>query len=83
VLRDVYEQHVATPHGLHFEHAAALYGLAYEQPRDVEQFRAALGDAVGRDGSTLIEVRTSRAANVELHQRVFDAVAAVAGAMPD
>jgi 2-succinyl-5-enolpyruvyl-6-hydroxy-3-cyclohexene-1-carboxylate synthase len=83
VLRDVYEQHVATPHGLRFEHAAALYGLAYEQPRDVEQFRAALGDAVGRDGSTLIEVRTSRAANVELHQRVFDAVAAVAGAMPD
>jgi 2-succinyl-5-enolpyruvyl-6-hydroxy-3-cyclohexene-1-carboxylate synthase len=83
VLRDIYEQHVATPHGLGFEHAAALYGLTYEQPGDVAQFRAALGAALDRDGSTLIEIHTSRAANVELHQRVSDAVSAAAGAMPD
>jgi 2-succinyl-5-enolpyruvyl-6-hydroxy-3-cyclohexene-1-carboxylate synthase len=83
VLRDIYEDHVATPHGLRFEHAAALYGLAYERPHDVAQFRAALAAAVGRAGSTLIEVRTSRVANRELHRRAFDAVAAATGAMLD
>jgi 2-succinyl-5-enolpyruvyl-6-hydroxy-3-cyclohexene-1-carboxylate synthase len=83
VLRDIYEEHVATPHGLSFEHAAALYDLAYERPRDVAQFRGALAGAVGRAGSTLIEVRTNRVANLELHRRVFDAVAAATGAMHD
>jgi 2-succinyl-5-enolpyruvyl-6-hydroxy-3-cyclohexene-1-carboxylate synthase len=79
VLRDVFEEHVATPHGLDFGHAAALYGLAYEAPRDVAQLRAVLAEALARDGSTLIELRTSREANVELHRRAFDAVAAAAG----
>ena len=83
VLRDVYEEHVATPHGLHFEHAAKLYGLGYVQPANPAELRAALEGAIGRGASTLIEVRTSRAANTELHQRVSDAVAAAAGAPSD
>ena len=29
---DGFEEHVATPHGLDFSHAAALYGLDYERP---------------------------------------------------
>jgi 2-succinyl-5-enolpyruvyl-6-hydroxy-3-cyclohexene-1-carboxylate synthase len=78
-LSGVYEEHVATPHGLDFEHAAALYRLEYSQPRDVAEFRATLDEALrGNDKTTLIEVRTSRVANVELHQRVFEAIAAAA-----
>src|SRR6201999_675079 len=40
-----FEPHVATPHGLDFAHAAALYGLTWERAQDVESFRDALGRA--------------------------------------
>jgi 2-succinyl-5-enolpyruvyl-6-hydroxy-3-cyclohexene-1-carboxylate synthase len=69
--RDVFEHHVATAPGIDFERAAALYGLRYEQPGSLEQLRASLA---GPAGATLIEVRTDRAAGVELHQRVWAAV---------
>ena len=69
-----FETHVATPHGLDFAHAAALYGCGYERADDVEGFRAALHRALGADASTIVAVRTDRAANVALHRAVWDAV---------
>ena len=42
-------EHVATPHGLDFAHAAALFGCGYEVAEDVEAFRAALGRALAAD----------------------------------
>ena len=42
-------EHIATPHGLDFAHAAALYGVAYERAADVDTFRAALHRAVAAD----------------------------------
>jgi len=69
---EAFERHVATPHGLDFAHAAALYGLAYEPVATVAQLHAAL--AAG--GARLIHVRTDRAENVALHRRVWDAVRA-------
>ena len=56
--RDAFEEHVATPHGLDFARAAALYGCAYARADDPAALRTAL-DAAG-DGVTLIEVRTDR-----------------------
>ena len=41
-----FEEHVATPHGLDFAHAAALYGLGYVRAADPAAFRAALDDAL-------------------------------------
>ena len=75
---DVYEQHVATPTGLDFERAAALYGFRHERPQSLEALRALL---VQPAGQTLIEVRTDRSAGVALHERVWSA-AAVAPAVP-
>ena len=76
---EVFERHVATPTGLDFAKAAALYGLDHERVEDVPAFRAALErsfeDGAGR-GAQVIEVRGERAANVELHRRVWDAVRA-------
>ena len=66
-----FEEHVATPHGLDFARAAALYGLAHERVITPEAFRAALDSA---SGPTIIEVRTDRAENLELHRRVAQAV---------
>jgi 2-succinyl-5-enolpyruvyl-6-hydroxy-3-cyclohexene-1-carboxylate synthase len=67
-----FERHVATPHGLDFAHAAALYGLAYEPAATADELHEAL---VG-DGAALIHVRTDRAENVALHRRVWEAVRA-------
>jgi 2-succinyl-5-enolpyruvyl-6-hydroxy-3-cyclohexene-1-carboxylate synthase len=73
---DLYTRHVATPTGLDFSAAATLYGLGHERATDVPGFRAALERALGADRSAIVEVRTVRSENVELHARVWDAVAA-------
>lgn len=70
-----YTQHIATPTGLDFAQAAALYGLSHEAVADVASLRAALEQALAAPHSAMIEVRTQREANVELHRRVWSAVA--------
>jgi len=69
-------EHVATPHGLDFAHAAALFGCGYEPVDHVEGFRAALRRALAADRTTIVAVRTDREANVALHRAVWDEVAA-------
>jgi 2-succinyl-5-enolpyruvyl-6-hydroxy-3-cyclohexene-1-carboxylate synthase len=71
-----YVEHVATPHGLDSARIAELYGLAHERAEDVEGFRAALDRALAADRTTIVAVRTDRDANVALHRRVWEAVAA-------
>jgi len=73
---DRYTEHIATPTGLHFARAAALYGLGHERVSDLAGFRAALERALERRDSSIIEVPGDRAANVEVHERVWEAVAA-------
>ena len=68
--------HIATPHGLDFAHAAALYGVGYERAADVDAFRAALQRAVAAETSTIICLRTDRERNVDLHRRVWESVRA-------
>ena len=73
---DVFEQHVATPTGLDFARAAALYGCDHVPvPGDPEAFGQALEAALAGETTTILEVRTDRAANLELHREVSDAVA--------
>ena len=72
--REIYEDHVATPTGLDFAAAARLYGLRHERPGDLADFRAALESALVHDGSAIVEVRTGREANVQLHERLWEAV---------
>jgi 2-succinyl-5-enolpyruvyl-6-hydroxy-3-cyclohexene-1-carboxylate synthase len=73
-VQDIYTRHVATPTGLDFAAAAALYGLSHVRVEDVHGFRAALERALDAGDSNIIEVRSERSANVELHQRLWDAV---------
>jgi 2-succinyl-5-enolpyruvyl-6-hydroxy-3-cyclohexene-1-carboxylate synthase len=74
---DAFEEHVATPTGLRFERAAALFDLAYTAPTTIDDLREALTAGLGAGRSTLIHVRTERPANVALHRAVWDAVADV------
>jgi 2-succinyl-5-enolpyruvyl-6-hydroxy-3-cyclohexene-1-carboxylate synthase len=76
--RDLYTEHVATPPGLDFADAAALYGLRHELAGDVPAFREALERAFASPQSTIVEVPGDRAANIALHREVWQAVAAAA-----
>jgi 2-succinyl-5-enolpyruvyl-6-hydroxy-3-cyclohexene-1-carboxylate synthase len=71
---EAFTEHVATPHGLDFAHAAALYSCDYELVRDVERLRAAVAAGLGAGGTRIVAVKTDREANVALHRAVWDAV---------
>jgi 2-succinyl-5-enolpyruvyl-6-hydroxy-3-cyclohexene-1-carboxylate synthase len=72
---DAFEEHVATPHGLQFERAAGLFGCGYEQPRDRSALREAVERSLQSGQTTIVEVRTDREQNLELHRRIAEAVA--------
>jgi 2-succinyl-5-enolpyruvyl-6-hydroxy-3-cyclohexene-1-carboxylate synthase len=72
--RDAFEEHVATPHGLEFAKAAALYGCGYDQPETVAQLRDTIEAALAGTTTTIIEVRTDREQNLALHRLVQEAV---------
>jgi 2-succinyl-5-enolpyruvyl-6-hydroxy-3-cyclohexene-1-carboxylate synthase len=64
---DAFEEHVATPHGLDFATAAALYGLDHVEVHTAAELTAALATP------GIVEVRTDRAENLALHRRLADA----------
>jgi len=64
-----------TPHGLTFEHAAAMYGLPYARPAGAAALRGALDEAFAARQSALIEVRTERTANRDVHAALVDRMA--------
>ncbi len=73
---DIYTHHIATPTDLDFAQAASLYGLTHERVESIPAFRAALERAFAfQTGSTIVHVQTNRASNVELHHRIWSAVA--------
>jgi len=73
---DAFEEHVATPHGLDFAKAAALYGCGYNRPDSLAGLREAVETSIAGNATTIIEVRTDREENLALHRRVADAALA-------
>jgi 2-succinyl-5-enolpyruvyl-6-hydroxy-3-cyclohexene-1-carboxylate synthase len=73
---DVFEEHVATPTGLDFSRAAALFGCEHRPVADADDFGTALDEALGAKTTTILEVRTDRVENLALHRAVSVAVAA-------
>jgi 2-succinyl-5-enolpyruvyl-6-hydroxy-3-cyclohexene-1-carboxylate synthase len=73
---DVFEEHVATPTGLDFARVAAAYECQLHRIADAAEFTSGLEEALAAPTTTILEVRTDRADNLELHRRVWDAVAA-------
>jgi 2-succinyl-5-enolpyruvyl-6-hydroxy-3-cyclohexene-1-carboxylate synthase len=82
---DIYTRHIATPTGLDFARAAELYGIGHERVGDVASFRAALERALTAQprATQIIEVRSERAQNVELHRRVWSAVSGSLGTVTE
>ena len=73
--RDIFEEHVATPHGLDFAHAAALYGCAFMDVSELAGLRSAVAGALAGDVTTIVRVKSDRGANVALHRELSAAVA--------
>ncbi len=71
---DNFEQLFGTPHGLAFQHAAALYGANWQRVTNWDEFRSALQNATQSDGLNIIEVPTDRAKNVTQHREIWSAV---------
>jgi 2-succinyl-5-enolpyruvyl-6-hydroxy-3-cyclohexene-1-carboxylate synthase len=76
---DAFEEHVATPHGLDFSRAAALYGCQFERPDSLSELRSGLERALYADATTILEVRTDREENLALHRRLEAAVRSALG----
>ncbi|MYC98801.1 MAG: 2-succinyl-5-enolpyruvyl-6-hydroxy-3-cyclohexene-1-carboxylic-acid synthase [Gammaproteobacteria bacterium] len=69
-----FTRHFATPHGLDFAHAAALYGLPHERVRTGAELVLSLERAIARGGSRIIEVETDRERNRRCRRAVYEAV---------
>jgi 2-succinyl-5-enolpyruvyl-6-hydroxy-3-cyclohexene-1-carboxylate synthase len=70
----IFACHVSTATGLDFSKAADLYGLDHEEVKEVKAFRAALERSLSGERSSIIEVRTQRPENVELHRHIWKSV---------
>ncbi len=71
---DVFESHFGTPHGFTFEGAAGMYGINYASPDTQAAFDSVYADAVEFGRASIIEVRTERDSNLELHRKLEAAV---------
>jgi 2-succinyl-5-enolpyruvyl-6-hydroxy-3-cyclohexene-1-carboxylate synthase len=77
---DAFERLVATPHGLRFEHAAALYGLPYDAPASLDELASSARDALERRETRILEIASDRARNRADHEALWtEVIAAVDG----
>lgn len=59
-----------TPHGLDFEPAVRMYGLAYQRAETLPDLREKVKNAVGSDVPTVIEVRTDSKRDLERRNEI-------------
>ncbi|MDQ3952161.1 MAG: thiamine pyrophosphate-dependent enzyme, partial [Actinomycetota bacterium] len=71
-----FEATFSTPHGVAFADLARVYGCGHRTIEKAGELAAALEDAARAGGVQLVEARTDRDANVELHRELWAAVAA-------
>lgn len=74
-----FEPCFGTPHGLTFQHAADMFGIAYCHPTSLRSFAEACLDAWTRPTATLIEVTTNRQDNYAVHQELLRVAAEAIG----
>jgi 2-succinyl-5-enolpyruvyl-6-hydroxy-3-cyclohexene-1-carboxylate synthase len=73
---DRFEQLFGTPHGLDLVAVARAYGVPARLVDGSEDVAAAVRGAADAGGVQVLVARTDRAANVEAHRRLDDAIAA-------
>ena len=73
---EAFERLVATPHGLTFEHAAALYGIPYEAPTSPDELASSARVSLERRETRILEIASDRARNRADHEALWRAVIA-------
>ena len=69
-----FEELFGTPHGLDFRPAVEMFGGHYRRVKDWPEFRQAVREGLQQGGLRVVEVRTDRRRNVELHRQAWQAV---------
>lgn len=69
-----FEALFGTPTGLDFRPAVSMYGGRFVDTTTWPQFRAAVQEGMAGQGLTVVQVRTSRQANVAQHHGIWQAV---------
>lgn len=72
-----FERYFGTPHGLGFEDAARMFGLGYERPETMKDFRGVYRKMTAAGEPGIIEIRTSRESGVELRRRLAAEIASL------
>lgn len=72
---DAFERLLGTPHGLDLVEVARAYGASAEEAHSIKELVAALEPAGEKEGVRVVVVRTDRRSNVEVHDRLHQAVA--------
>jgi 2-succinyl-5-enolpyruvyl-6-hydroxy-3-cyclohexene-1-carboxylate synthase len=70
-----FERCFGTPHGITFEAIVKGFALPYANPHTIGDFQEAYATALAHNGTTVIEVRTSREENATLHRDIHKAIA--------
>ncbi|WP_421119461.1 2-succinyl-5-enolpyruvyl-6-hydroxy-3-cyclohexene-1-carboxylic-acid synthase [Aquihabitans daechungensis] len=73
---DRFEQLFGTPHGVDLSVLAAAHGLMTVEPATGADVADAVHASVGAGGARLVQIRTDRTANVDVHDEINAAVAA-------
>jgi len=76
-FKEVFEPFFGTPHSLTFKHAASLFQLDYAMPRNLQELCNTYQEAVKKNKSILIEVKTDRQENYDFHLELYRQVIAV------
>jgi len=71
---EYFEQLFGTPTGLEFHHAADMYGASFTRVEEWAAFDDAVRRGLASRSVNIVEIRTDRTRNVELHRRVWAAV---------
>ncbi|MBB6282731.1 2-succinyl-5-enolpyruvyl-6-hydroxy-3-cyclohexene-1-carboxylic-acid synthase [Geobacillus subterraneus] len=69
-----FETLFGTPTDLSFAHAVEMYGGRYAVPYTWDEFRLHVAESLDTGGLNVIEVRTSRAENVQMHRLLWERV---------
>ncbi len=65
-----FESFFGTPHGIQLSRAAEVFGLDCCSPQSITEFELDYQNALCKSRSTLIEVRTDRTENLDLHRKI-------------
>ena len=68
---DAFEEWFGTPHGLDLRHGVEIHGGRYELLEGARGWAGRIARAIEEPGLKVLEVRTERVRNVELHRRAW------------